>query len=167
MKTIALPAATLTLALAITLGTALADNHKKTAEEEAVLLANAEFYAALNAMFEGNLEPMKAVWSHADDVTYMGPGGGFQVGWTDVLKNWEGQAALKLGGEVEPDQIHVALSDSLAVVHNYEIGTNIADGDARVAVNIRATNVYRLEDGKWKMISHHTDLLPFLQKDVN
>jgi ketosteroid isomerase-like protein len=153
-----------TLTVTLFLGSALADNHK-TAEEEAVLLANAEFYAALNAMFEGNLDPMKTVWSHADDVTYMGPGGGFQIGWPAVLANWEEQAALKLGGEVEPDQIHVALSNSLAVVQNIEIGTNIANGEKRVAINIRATNLYRLEDGKWKMISHHTDLLPFLQKE--
>jgi len=28
-------------------------------------------------------------------------------------------------------------------------------------VSIRATNVFRKEGGQWKMIGHHTDLLPF------
>ena len=32
---------------------------------------------SLNLMFAGDLGPMKDVWSHADDVTYMGPDGGF------------------------------------------------------------------------------------------
>ncbi len=51
--------------------------------------AAARFYEALNALFEGELGPMVEVWSHANDVTYMGPDGGFQVGWKDVLANWE------------------------------------------------------------------------------
>src|SRR5258706_10512270 len=49
-------------------------------DEAAVKIAVAQFYAALNTMFTGDLGPMKEVWSHTDDVTYMGPGGGFQVG---------------------------------------------------------------------------------------
>ena len=31
-------------------------------------------------------------------------------------------------------------------------------------VSIRATNIFRKEKGEWKMIGHHTDLLPFLDK---
>jgi hypothetical protein len=31
-----------------------------------------------------------------------------------------------------------------------------------VSVSIRATNLFRKEDGSWKMIGHQTDLLPFL-----
>lgn len=53
-------------------------------DKKAVVSAAAQFYAALNTMFTGNANPMKEVWSHADDVTYMGPGGGFQVGWGQV-----------------------------------------------------------------------------------
>lgn len=29
-------------------------------------------------------------------------------------------------------------------------------------VSIQATNLFRKEDGKWKMIGLHTDLLPYL-----
>jgi len=32
----------------------------------------------------------------------MGPGGGFWIGWDQVLVDWEAQAAMKLGGEVKP-----------------------------------------------------------------
>jgi ketosteroid isomerase-like protein len=31
-------------------------------------------------------------------------------------------------------------------------------------VTIRATNIFRRENGQWKMIGHHTDLLTFLAK---
>ena len=128
----------------------------------AVKQANADFYTALNAMFGGDLEPMKAIWSHADDVTYMGPDGGFQKGWSQVLANWEKQASLKLGGKVEPGDIVINVGKDVAVCHNWEKGENEQDGKT-VTVSIRATNIFRKEEGKWKMIGHHTDVLPFLQ----
>jgi ketosteroid isomerase-like protein len=133
-------------------------------DEKAVMNAVAQFYAALNAMFTGDLDQMKEVWSHADDVTYMGPGGGFQVGWNQVLKNWEAQAAMKLGGKVEAADMRITVGRDIAVTHNYEKGENTnARGELR-KVSIRATNVFRKEGGKWKMIGHHTDLLPYLEK---
>jgi ketosteroid isomerase-like protein len=133
-------------------------------DEKAVMQAATQFYAALNAMFTGDLGPMKEVWSHEDDVTYMGPGSGFQVGWDQVLANWEAQAAMKLGGEVKPEDMHITVGRDIAVTHNYEKGKNInAEGKTQM-VSIRATSLFRKEDGKWKMIGHHTDLLPFLEK---
>jgi len=130
----------------------------------AVLTANAQFYAALNALFTGDADPMKKVWSHKDGVTYMGPGGGFQVGWKKILDAWEEQAAMKLGGSVKPKEIHVVVGADLAVVQDYEVGEN-ANARGKVAtVSLRATNIFRLENEQWKMIGHHTDLLPYLEK---
>ena len=131
------------------------------ADEQAVKQANAKFYAALNAMFEGETEPMIAVWSHAEDVTYMGPGGGMLVGWDAVSAKWESQAAIKLGGTIQPEKIHVNVGQDTAIVDCYEIGENFVDGKPQ-KVSLRATNVFRKENGQWKMIGHHTDLLPFL-----
>ena len=134
----------------------------ETAEVEAVA---SRFYVALNAMFTGDLSPMKDVWSHDDDVIYMGPDGGFQVGWTQVFAEWEAQAALKLGGRVEPEHMRITVGTTIAVTHNFERGENMpaATGQPQ-AVSIRATNVFRKENGTWKMIAHHTDRLPFLTK---
>lgn len=132
--------------------------------EEGVKAAAAQFYSALNAMFTGDLEPMKAVWSHADDVTYMGPGGGFRIGWEAVQADWAQQAALKLGGKVTPEDMRITVGKDLAVVHNYEKGENFDAGGNPLTVSIRATKVFRKENGEWKLISAHTDLLPFLGK---
>jgi ketosteroid isomerase-like protein len=134
------------------------------AEEKAVRNSVKQFYAALNVMFTGDLGPMKAVWSHAKDVTYMGPGGGFRIGWAQVLADWETQAAMKLGGKVEPGDMHIMVGQELAVVQNYEKGENTNVEGKTQRVSIRATNLFRKEDGKWKMIGHHTDLLPYLKK---
>ena len=53
-------------------------------DTQAVKAANVAFHDALNTLFTGDAAPMKAIWSHADDVTYMGPVGGMQVGWSQV-----------------------------------------------------------------------------------
>ena len=131
-------------------------------EQKAVTAAAEQFYRALNVMFTGALAPMLEVWSHAGDVTYMGPGGDFRVGWDQVLASWKEQAAMKLGGTVRSDNMRVTVGHDLAVTHNIETGENVKDGKA-LKVSIRATNVFRKEGGTWKMIGHHTDLLPYLK----
>jgi ketosteroid isomerase-like protein len=107
---------------------------------------------------------MKSIWSHANDVTYMGPAGGFQVGWDQVRKSWEEQAAKKLGGKVEVADLRITAGPDIAVTHNFEKGENTNAKGEPEKVSIRATNVFRKEGGAWKMIGHHTDLLPFLMK---
>jgi ketosteroid isomerase-like protein len=148
----------LAIAIALTAGRAEAAD-----ETEAVKMAEAKFYSALNALFTGDVGPMEDVWSHADDVTYMGPTGGMQVGWSQVLAVWKAQAARKLGGKVEPADMHIFVGSDLAVSSGYEKGTNTINGSP-VTVSIRATNVFRKENGAWKMIGHHTDLIPQLEQ---
>ena len=46
---------------------------KAASNDEALSQANGQFYAALNAMFMGNLEPMNAIGSHSKDVSDLGP----------------------------------------------------------------------------------------------
>jgi ketosteroid isomerase-like protein len=135
-------------------------------ETKAVEQATAQFYTSLNAMFTGDAGPMLAIWSHADDVTYMGPAGEFQVGWSEVREIWEAHAALRLGGKVEPFETRYIVGKDLAFSQCYEKGSNLDAQGRTVQVSIRATNLFRKENGKWKMIGHHTDLLPFLEKQT-
>lgn len=142
---------------------ALAHSTAARADEAAVRAAAAQFYEALNTMFTGDAGPMLAVWSHADDITYMGPAGGLHVGWDQVKPIWTATADMKLGGSVEPTEMRVNAGADLAVTSNYEVGRNVVNGKTEM-VTIRATNIFRLENGQWKMIGHHTDLLAFLAK---
>jgi ketosteroid isomerase-like protein len=45
------------------------------------------------------------------------------------------------------------------------VGSNLNAQGEPMKVSIRATNIFRKENGQWKMIGHHTDLLPFLEKE--
>ncbi len=116
------------------------------------------FYDALNAMLGGDAEPMLELWSHDDDVTYMSPFGELLVGWEPVRESWEAQANQRLGGRVDPEELRHFTSPTLGFVVGFERGSVEIDGSS-TPVNIRATSMYRLEDGRWKMIGHHTDPL--------
>ena len=75
----------------------MADENAASAEDaRAVREASLAWYVALNAMLHGDPEPFAGVYSHADDVTYMGAEGGLRVGWADA--DWKAQAAKSLGG---------------------------------------------------------------------
>lgn len=129
----------------------------------AVKKAVADFHAALNTMFAGDADPMKAIWSHEEDITYMGPMGGFHVGWSEIEPIWDAQAKLRLGGEVGVADLNVAAGPKIGVASYYEKGENIVDGKPQ-PVSIRTTTTFRKEGGAWKVIGHHTDTLQFLGK---
>lgn len=120
-----------------------------------------KFYEALQKIFAGETAMMEEVWSHAEDVTYLGPQGGILVGWEQVFKAWKDQASMGLKGCVEPRDIHFFQEGDIGITQNYEIGSNYVNGKPQT-VRIRAVNIFRKEKGIWKMISHQTDLLSYL-----
>jgi ketosteroid isomerase-like protein len=145
--------------------TALAEDAATNSRDarEAVLTANEHFYAALNAMFVGNLTPMESVWSHADDVTYLSPTGEQLTGWEAVRKSWQIQADIKLGGKVESRDVQIVmLSPTLALVTNREVGENPNTPRGPMSVDIRSSKIFRLEAGEWKLFFDHVDVLPLL-----
>lgn len=136
----------------------------RTSDKRDVEQAAARFYSSLNAIFTGDTTPMQQIWSHADDITYLGPTGGIETGWAQVSAIWTRQAALNLGGSVEPTAMQITVGGDLAVVQCLEQGHNLDTQGRPVPVSIRATSVFRNEQGEWKMISHHTDLIPELEQ---
>ena len=119
--------------------------------------AATKFYASLNQLFSGDADPMEQCWSHADDVTYMGPAGGFQIGWDQVRDYWRQQAALKLGGKIAPFETRVTVGNDLAFVQCFERGDNLDAQGNPLKVSIRATTIFRKENGQWKVIGHQTE----------
>ena len=122
--------------------------------------ASDRFYAALNRGLTGDMSEMFDICSHADDVTTMHPLGGRQTGWPEVRESWEMAASAISGGSVDVSDLQITiLADDAA----YTIGTENASatvGGTPVTFSARCTNVYRREDGAWKLVHHHVDLLP-------
>ncbi|WP_417380963.1 YybH family protein [Gimesia sp.] len=140
------------------------ENSASASDEDtkAVRTAAKQFYSALNELFTGEVDPMKKVWSHQDDITFMGPDGSYLRGWKPIAAEWEKTGSMKLGGKVEAAEMHITVGPKLAIVSNFEIGHNVGPDGKVEKVKIRATSLFRKENGMWKMIGHHTDLLPFL-----
>lgn len=136
-------------------------------EEAAVKTALKGFYASLNLMFEGDATAAEEVWSHSDDVVYMGADGAYNRGWEETYANWKKQAALKLGGQVEPVDVVLTVGEDIAVTHQYVKGVNTNIDGERKDATLRASSAFRKEDGKWKMIGHHVDVIPELGKELH
>jgi len=127
---------------------------------EEVCQASDRFYAAMNRGINGDPSAMFDLCSHADDVTTMHPMGGRQIGWPDVRASWEMAGGSIDGGTVEVSDLQITMLGNDGA---YTTGTEIASatiGGAPVTLSVRCTNVYRREDGVWKLVHHHVDLLP-------
>lgn len=147
-----------------------ATNHQNNTDnmnnEESLKAANDSFYEALNIMFTGDVEPINNCWSHGDDVTYMGPFGGMHSGWSKVGAEFAQAADLKLGGKITCKNLVVRAGDKMGYTMCTEEGENMNEKGEPVTVNHRATNVFRKENGHWKMIHHHTDISTQLQEST-
>jgi PAS domain S-box-containing protein len=130
--------------------------------QEAVMVANARFYDALAAMFDGDLSVMQEVWSHADDVSLQGPFGGRMEGWDAVESHFVKESKMGMAGRVHCMNPLWTVGTDMASVSCREVGEDMTVNGDPVAVDHRATNVFRLEDGEWKMVHHHTDMSPTL-----
>jgi ketosteroid isomerase-like protein len=117
------------------------------------------FYAALNAMTGGDPASFDDVWSHDDSVTVLQPMGGRADGWEAVRESFAGVAGVASSGNVEIVDRTIVAGTDLAYETGTERGWAVLAGE-RVTLEHRVTNVYRLEDGQWRMIHHHTDVSP-------
>ncbi|WP_255195590.1 YybH family protein [Halorarius litoreus] len=127
--------------------------------EDEVRAASDRFYDALERMANGDAGPMMEVWSHADDVTTMHPIGGREVGWAEVEGPWGAVAELAGDGTItRADQLVRVVGDCAYELTTEKVSFTLAG--ERVDTEVRATNVYRREDGEWKIVHHHADPSP-------
>jgi ketosteroid isomerase-like protein len=158
----------LLLIMAITFGSCASLNSTVVSdnEEQAVRLALDGFYASLNVMFIGDPNPAKAVWSHSEDIAYMGADGGYQVGWKAMYADWVKQASVNIGGKVVHSNVTVNVGSDIAVTHQLVKSADVDGESLNKDDSLRASSVFRKEDGKWKMIGHHVDVIPALKKEI-
>lgn len=95
----------LVLAIVITgLNSSQAQSHKEK-EKRAVIYATMQFYTALEDDYKDKPEIVSEMWSHGDDVTYMGADGGYDVGWAAAYSGWQTQASKHFPIEVQPTDL--------------------------------------------------------------
>ncbi len=110
------------------------------------------------ALHHGDAEPRLRMWSRRDPVTVFGAWMS-NAGWQEVSKLFEdlaGRFSDSISYDIE--LIAAGASGDLAYTVAYEHNTVSVDGEPRT-YTLRVTQVYRREDGEWKVAHRHGDEL--------
>ena len=110
-------------------------------------------------IMRGDCEGYAALYSHEDDVTLGNPFGPFARGYDNVLGTLQGAAAHYRDGEAtRVERISEHVTDDLACFVEVEHYRAKVGGRSDASpVSVRATSVFRLEQGGWKLVHRHAD----------
>jgi ketosteroid isomerase-like protein len=132
---------------------------------DAVRDASDQLYDALEELLNGDASAMAEVWSHEDDVTTMTELGGRDEGWDAISGSMaEAAAVCSDGTATRTDQV-IRVTGDLA----YELCTESLSATFMgepITWEHRATNIYRKENGEWKVVHQHADLNAELAEKV-
>jgi ketosteroid isomerase-like protein len=124
--------------------------------EDFLTWVHTELVAAERAMFDGDDGPRKAIWSREDPVSVLGA-------WRNAVSRGELVEAFdELASSFAHctgyslDVISFDVSGDMAYTVGYERVSTSMDGKLR-AFTLRATQVYRREDGAWRVVHRHAD----------
>jgi ketosteroid isomerase-like protein len=118
-----------------------------------------QFHLAQGEFVNGNPEPVKKLFSHREDVTLANPLSPPARGWEQVAATMERAASQFRDGEfVGFETLAKYVTPELAYV--VEIERTKAKVGAREDIApsaLRATMIFRPEDGTWKVVHRHAD----------
>ena len=101
---------------------------------------------------------MKALCSHTDAVSQCGFWGGVESGWAEVGERWEWVASQFVPGpgEVTSDTAFLTVSGDMAYgVFIERWWGQFKSRPEPTELMIRATLIFRREDGAWKAVHRH------------
>jgi ketosteroid isomerase-like protein len=117
-----------------------------------------EFRSAANACAQGNPEPVRSLFSRAEDVTLANPFGPAVRGWENVSSALGYASSRFSDGEVT-DFKNVAsyvASDLATFLDTEHWRARVGGGDV-TDFDLRVTSTYRNERGDWKIVHRHAD----------
>jgi ketosteroid isomerase-like protein len=118
---------------------------RRSEDVAAVLEANATFYRSFTL---GDYPAMSELWAKAAPVVCLHPGARAIVGRAAVLESWKQVLGGDRGFALRCDDPVVHWLETVALVTCYE-------GSDDEPAHLAATNVFVLEDGRWRMVHHH------------
>jgi|SRR5882757_1025730 len=123
---------------------------------------------ANEAIYNGDPGPFMALWSQRDPVTLFGAWGTCKRGWDELSRTfqWVGSRFSKaqdLTFEIEVAEV----SGDFAYTVGYERTVVSIDGGPPEPHDLRVTHAYRLEEGQWKVVHRHGDMVPLDQSPPN
>ena len=123
------------------------------------------YHRALGEFLKGNPEPNKMMYSHQEDVTLANPYGPPVRGWEQVTATMERAASLRRDGEmVGIETVAKYVTPELAYIVEIERAKAKIGGRQDITPYVvRATIIFRPEDGVWKVVHRHADPITTVQ----
>jgi ketosteroid isomerase-like protein len=118
-----------------------------------------QYHQVQREFLRGNPEPVKDLFSRREDVTLANPYGPPVRGFDEVAKTIEHSASLRRDGTFLGWQI-VAKYVSAELAYVVQIEWAEAKIGAREDISpiaVRATMIFRSEDGEWRIVHRHAD----------
>ena len=115
-------------------------------------------HAAITKQSQGHPEPFLELWSHAGDVTIMAAIGGYQVGFDAVRELLTAASKTQQFDGWRAENVATVLDGNLAFTVELEHYARTGDGEDK-GMTLRATQIYRRENGRWRVIHRHGDIL--------
>jgi ketosteroid isomerase-like protein len=119
-------------------------------------------HAAITKQSQGHPEPFLELWSHAGDVTIMAAIGGYQVGFDAVRELLTAASKTQQFDGWSAENVATVLDGNLAFTVELEHYAHTVDGEDK-GITLRATQIYRREDGQWRVIHRHGDILTAIE----
>jgi ketosteroid isomerase-like protein len=121
-----------------------------------------QYHQAVDDFSRSNPEPVKALFSHRDDVTLANPFGPAVRGWKQASDALEFASSRFRDGEVSDfDRIAEYESADLATILETERWrAKVGDREDVAPFDLRVTTTFRREDDTWKIVHRHADPVP-------
>lgn len=108
----------------------------------------------------GDVDSIKALHSHADDVTSFYGWGGFELGWEAVSRRWDWAATQFKDGTVSYQGVSRIVGQDLALTTDIEtFCARRPTAPEPVSWSNRVTHVFRRENGSWRLVHRHANRL--------
>jgi ketosteroid isomerase-like protein len=118
-----------------------------------------QYQLALAEFLKGNPKPVQNLFSHREDATLANPYGPPVRGWKQIAEVTEHAASLRRDGEATGFEIlakHVT-ADLAYVVQIERLKSKIGSREDITPYALRATMIFRPEEGTWKVVNRHAD----------
>jgi ketosteroid isomerase-like protein len=117
------------------------------------------YHSALGEFVKGDPKPVQALFSHREDVSLANPHGPPVRGWDEVAKAIEHAASSRRDGRATGSEIVAknVTAEMAYVVQIEHLEAKVGERDDITPYSLRATMIFRPEDGTWKVVHRHAD----------
>jgi len=121
---------------------------------------------AASAYVNGDPSPIGDLATRDLPATFFGPGGGTVKGAHEVVGAYEHDSGMfRSGSKSRLEILQMAATDGVAYWTGLQHATvNMSGQPDPVPMTLRVTEIFRREDGDWKLVHRHADMLAERQK---